>query len=55
MVSPGLTEMVDDFRFAAPIPVLGRLVEILVLRRYIQRLLRERNTVLKDLAESEAV
>ena len=53
-LSPNLTEMEDVFRFAAPLPVLGRLVEILVLRRYMQRLLRERNAVLKELAESEA-
>jgi ligand-binding SRPBCC domain-containing protein len=53
-LAPGLTEIEDVFRFAAPLPVLGRLVEILVLRRYMERLLRERNAVLKDLAESEA-
>jgi ligand-binding SRPBCC domain-containing protein len=53
-VSPDLTEMVDIFRFAAPLPVLGRVVEIMVLRRYMERLLRERNAVVKDLAESEA-
>jgi ligand-binding SRPBCC domain-containing protein len=51
-VSPELTEMLDVFRFAAPLPVLGRLVEILVLRRHMQRLLRERNAVLKNIAES---
>ena len=32
--------------------VLGRVAEILVLRRYMQRLLRERNAVLKAIAES---
>jgi ligand-binding SRPBCC domain-containing protein len=53
-VSADVTEMVDIFRFAAPVPLLGRLVEMLVLRRYMQSLLRERNAVLKDLAESEA-
>jgi hypothetical protein len=44
--------MEDVFRFAAPLPVLGRLAEILVLRKYMQRLLRERNAVLKEIAES---
>jgi ligand-binding SRPBCC domain-containing protein len=48
------TEMEDVFCFSAPLPGLGRLVEILVLRRYMERLLRERNAVLKDVAESEA-
>ena len=45
------TEMRDVFVFAAPLPVLGRLAEIIFLRRYMQSLLRERNTVLKEIAE----
>jgi hypothetical protein len=51
-LSPGITEMEDVFRFAAPLPVLGRLAEVLVLRRYMEGLLRERNAVLKEIAES---
>jgi ligand-binding SRPBCC domain-containing protein len=46
------TEMKDVFRFASPIPVLGRLAEILFLRRYMQALLSERNAVIKEIAES---
>jgi hypothetical protein len=53
-VSPGVTEMRDLFRFAAPLGVFGRMAEIAVLRRYMQALLRERNQVIKKLAESEA-
>jgi ligand-binding SRPBCC domain-containing protein len=52
-LSPEMTEMEDVFRFAAPLPVLGRLAEILVLRRYMRGLLRERNAVLKEIAESK--
>jgi ligand-binding SRPBCC domain-containing protein len=48
----GRTEMRDIFRFAAPIPLLGRITETLVLRRYMQSLLRERNGVIKQIAES---
>ena|ERR1700677_4655814 len=48
------TEMTDVFRFAAPLPVLGHLVEITVLRRYMQALLRERNAAVKQIAESGA-
>jgi ligand-binding SRPBCC domain-containing protein len=48
------TEMRDVFCFAAPLPVLGRLAEITFLRRYMQALLRERNTVVKEIAESAA-
>ena len=47
-----LTEMRDVFRFAAPIPLLGRLAEQFVLRRYMQTLLHERNAVVKQIAES---
>ena len=49
----GETEMRDVFRFAAPLPVLGRIAEVLMLRRYMRALLRERNAVVKQAAESE--
>lgn len=48
----GLTEMKDVFYVAAPLPVLGPLAETLFLRRYMQALLHERSTVLKQIAES---
>jgi ligand-binding SRPBCC domain-containing protein len=51
-LSPGETEMRDVFCFAAPLGILGRLVEIVVLRRYMQALLRERNDVIREIAES---
>ena len=50
----GETEMRDVLRFAAPLPVLGRAAEVLVLRRYMKALLCERNFVLREIAESEA-
>jgi ligand-binding SRPBCC domain-containing protein len=53
-LSPNVTEMRDVFRFAAPFGILGRMVEVAVLRRYMQALLRERNAVVKEIAESEA-
>jgi len=48
------TEMTDVFCFAAPFSVLGRLVEMAVLGRYMHALLRERNAALKQIAESDA-
>lgn len=45
------TEMKDVFRFAAPIPVLGRVAENLFLGRYMRELLAERNAALKQIAE----
>ena len=50
----GRTEMKDVFRVAAPIPILGRIVEILLLRRYMQNLLHERNAAVQQIAESSA-
>jgi ligand-binding SRPBCC domain-containing protein len=48
----GRCEMLDVFRFAAPVPLLGRIAESLILRRYMQSLLRERNAVIQQIAES---
>jgi ligand-binding SRPBCC domain-containing protein len=48
----GETEMKDVFRFAAPIPMLGRAAEIVVLRRYMKALLQERNAAIQQIAES---
>jgi hypothetical protein len=46
------TEMKSVYCFAAPLPVLGRFAEIAFLRRYMHSLLRERNAVVKEIAES---
>jgi hypothetical protein len=51
-LSSGATEMKDLFRVAAPLPILGSLAEVLFLRRYMLALLRERNAVIKQIAES---
>ena len=48
----GQTEMKDIFCFGAPLPILGRLAEIVLLRRYMRALLHERNIVIKQIAES---
>jgi hypothetical protein len=47
------TEMRDRFTFAAPFPVLGPIAERLFLRSYMERFLRQRNQILKQVAESE--
>jgi hypothetical protein len=49
---PGITEMSDHFCIAAPLPVLGPIAEVIFLRRYMLALLRERNAVIKRVAES---
>jgi ligand-binding SRPBCC domain-containing protein len=50
-ISPAETEMRDVFAFAAPIPILGLLAELLFLRRYMRNLLRERNAAIQQAAE----
>ena len=50
--SPQETEMRNTFYFAAPLQVLGLLAEVIFLRRYMDSLLRERNAVIKEIAES---
>jgi len=49
----GGTEMRDVFRFSAPAGPLGRLVEWALLRRYMTRVLDERNAAIKAVAEGE--
>jgi ligand-binding SRPBCC domain-containing protein len=49
----GGTEMRDLFILEAPLAIFGRLAEMVFLRRYMLALLRERNAVLKRIAESE--
>jgi hypothetical protein len=49
----GATELRDIFAIAAPLPILGPIAEALFLRRYMIRLNRERNAVIKQLAESD--
>jgi ligand-binding SRPBCC domain-containing protein len=51
-ISPTETEMRDIFTFAAPIPILGRLAELIFLRRYMRKLLDERNAAIHQIAES---
>jgi ligand-binding SRPBCC domain-containing protein len=46
------TEMRDVLCFAAPLRILGRLAEVAVLQRYMHALLRERNAVIRQIAES---
>ena len=48
-----LTLMTDRFSFAAPFGLVGRLVERLILTRYLTRVLAERARLLKRAAESE--
>ncbi len=48
---PG-TLMIDLFTFRAPLGILGRVAEVLVLTRYMKGLLLRRNRYLKQVAEA---
>ena len=50
----GGTIMRDRFEYAAPLGPLGRVAELLVLTRYLRRLLDRRNREIKSVAESDA-
>jgi ligand-binding SRPBCC domain-containing protein len=52
-LSNGQTEMRDVFVFAAPLPVIGRIAEVVFLGAYMRKLLRERSTVIRRVAESD--
>jgi hypothetical protein len=52
-LSETTTEMRDRLTFAAPLPVLGQMAERLFLRSYMDRFLRHRNQILKQVAESD--
>jgi ligand-binding SRPBCC domain-containing protein len=48
------TTMRDVFEFQSPLGILGRAVDSLLLKRYLQSFLVERNRVIKATAESDA-
>ena len=48
----GRTEMRDVLEFSAPLGPLGRLAERAILTRYLLGFLKERNRLLKEIAES---
>ena len=50
----GGTLMVDEMDFAAPLGPLGRLAEVLFLKRYLQRFIEARGRELKRIAEEQA-
>ena len=46
------TLMIDIFNFEAPYGSLGKLLNSLFLKKYLHKLLEQRNHVIKDYAES---
>lgn len=48
------TLMTDEFSYTTPLSVLGRLFDVLILKRYMTAFLQKRNGLLKQLAENAA-
>lgn len=48
------TLMIDIIDFTSPVGVIGRLVDQVVLERYMAKLIKERNVFLKSAAEAPA-
>ncbi len=48
------TIMTDNFCFQSPLGLLGKLVDMIVLKKYLTGLLIKRNDIIKQFAESEA-
>jgi ligand-binding SRPBCC domain-containing protein len=46
------TLMIDVFDYSSPLGILGRLADAVVVRRYLESFLRQRNAVLKRVAET---
>lgn len=46
------TRMIDRFDYASPLGFLGRIADWMFLERYLTRFLRERNELIKEIAES---
>lgn len=47
------TLMTDIFDYQSPLGILGKLVDMIVLKRYMTRLLDKRNKTIKEFAESD--
>ncbi|RZK09719.1 MAG: cell division protein, partial [Flavobacterium sp.] len=50
--SEAYTIMVDEFEYTSPLGILGKFADTLFLKSYMKKLLRQRNHILKDTAES---
>lgn len=52
-LSPERTRVTDRFDYTAPLGLIGRLADVLFLKRHMRRLLQERNRCVQQVAEAE--
>lgn len=50
---PEGTRMLDLFEYTSPLRILGKLADVLIVKRYMTRLLSSRNAVIKKVAEKK--
>jgi len=50
-LSGGITIMTDRFEYTAPLGIIGKLFDLIILKNYMTFLLETRNNLLKSLAE----
>ena len=53
-VKEGYTLMVDEFEYKSPLGILGKVADLVFLKSYMNKLLNQRNHILKNIAESSA-
>jgi ligand-binding SRPBCC domain-containing protein len=51
-IGDGQTRMTDRIEFASPLGMIGRTVDCLYLKRYLERLIRRRSLAIKSFLES---
>ena len=51
----GLTIMTDEIFYETPFGIFGALFDFLILRKYLENFIAERNKTIKHLAEKEAI
>lgn len=51
--SNGATLMKDIFDYSSPFGILGKLADTLFLKKYMTELLKKRNRIVKEFAETE--
>lgn len=49
----GNTIMIDELFYETPYGIIGKLVDVLVLKKYLQRLIEKRNKTIKKVAEKK--
>lgn len=49
----GKTVMTDEFDFSSPLGILGKIADQLILRSYLENLLKKRNQIIKHYAETD--